>query len=127
MPPARNRPDPPVGPHESRFVSCQARAAVANTRAEEVRTEAMIEPDALRDLDDIRADRLAHVRDLVDERDASHEECIRGELDHLGRRDVCPHYRSIDSPEERLDSALSSSAKAPITIRSGLRKSRTAC
>jgi len=63
----------------------------------------MVEPDAFRDLDDVRADRLAHVRDLVDERDASHEERIRSELDHLGRCNVGSDHRCLDSPVERLD------------------------
>src|SRR5947207_1737006 len=59
-------------------------------RTEKVRAEVLVEPDSLCNLDDVRADRLAHVRDLVDERDPGHEKCIRGELDHLGRRDVRP-------------------------------------
>src|SRR6266576_4709918 len=78
-------------------------AAVANPRAQEVWSEAMVEPDPLRNFDDVRTDRLAHVRNLGDERDPGHEKCIRGELDHLGRRDVRPQYWRLDSPVERLD------------------------
>src|SRR5712691_132306 len=98
-----DKPDLSVETHESRLVSGQARAAVANAGAQEMWAEAMVEPDTLRHLDDVRADRLAHVRDLVDERDAGHEERIRGELDHLGRRNICLDNRSLDPAVETLD------------------------
>ena len=38
--------------------------------------------------DDVGAGRLADVRDLVDERDARHQERVRRELDHLRRVDI---------------------------------------
>src|SRR5438093_797584 len=98
-----NKPDLSVETYESRFVSGQAGAAVANSRTQEMWAEAMVEPDTLRDLDDVRADRLAHVRDLVDERDARHQERIRGELDHLCRCNVRSDHRRLDSPIQRFD------------------------
>src|SRR5204862_386637 len=51
--------------------------------AKEVRAEAMVEPDAFGDLDDVGVGRLADVGDLVDERDPRHQERVRRELDHL--------------------------------------------
>ena len=60
-------------------------------------------PTPFRDLDDVRAGRLADVRDLVDERDARHQERVRGQLDHLGRVDVGAHDRRVDRRVERRD------------------------
>src|SRR5881409_37568 len=88
-----NEPNAPVVANERRLVSGQATSTVANTGAEEVGAEPMVEADATRDLDDVRADRLADVCDLVDEADPRHQECIRRELDHLGRGDVRPDDR----------------------------------
>src|SRR4051812_50111902 len=60
----------------------EARASVADAGTQEVRAEPMVEADPLRYLDDVRADGLADVRDLVDERDTRHQESIRCKLDH---------------------------------------------
>ena len=81
----------------------EARAAVADPGAQEVRAEPAVEPDALRDLDDVGAGRLADVRDLVDERDPRHQERVRGELDHLGRVDVAADDRRVERLVERRD------------------------
>src|SRR6266540_5832286 len=51
----------------------EARAAVAKPRTEVARSDAQIEAHAVRDLVDVRAQRLADVRDLVDEADPSLE------------------------------------------------------
>src|SRR5439155_24119475 len=93
----------PLDANEDGLVAGEARAAVADACAEEVRPEPVIETDSSSDLDDVRADRLAHVRDLVDERDARHQEGVGGELDHLGRRDVRPNDRRIDARVQSLD------------------------
>ena len=79
----------------------EARAAVADAAAQEVRAEPLVEPDALGDLDDVGARRLADVRDLVDERDAGHQEGVRGELDHLGRVHVAADDRRVQLLVER--------------------------
>ena len=68
-----------------------------------MRAEPRVEPDALRDRDDVGAGRLAHVRDLVDERDTRHQEGVRGQLDHLRRVDVGAHDRRLEPVVERRD------------------------
>jgi hypothetical protein len=75
----------------------EARAAVADAGLEEARPDAPVEADPLRDLDDVRAGRLADVRDLVDERDPRHQRGVRGQLDHLGRGHVRAHDRRLDA------------------------------
>ena len=110
-----------------RLLAAQARAAVADAGAQEVRAEAVVEADALRDLDDVRAGRLADVRDLVDERDARHQERVRGELDHLGRVDVAAHDRRVERRVERGDGVAVARARTRRRrSRSGCMKSRTA-
>ena len=64
--------------------------------------QAVIETNALRNLDDVGADGLADVRDLVDERDAGHQERVRRELDHLRRGHVGDDDRRVDSLVQRL-------------------------
>ena len=71
-------------------------SAVADPGPQEVRPEPLVKPDSLGDLEDVGAGRLADVRDLVDERDARHQEGVRRELDHLGRVDVGAHDRRVD-------------------------------
>ena len=104
----------------------ETRAAEANTRAQEVRAEAMVEADALRDVDDVGADELAHVRDLVDEADARRQERVRGELHELRRRDVGAHDDAVDASCSSTTRSPSASSNAPTTMRSGLVKSATA-
>jgi hypothetical protein len=81
----------------------KARAAVADARAQEMRPEPLVEPDPLRNLDDVGAGRLADIRDLVDERDPRHQERIRSELDHLRGVDVGTHDRCVDAGVETGD------------------------
>src|SRR5579885_2622746 len=81
----------------------KARAPVPDARAQEVRAEAVVEPDTLGDLDDVGAGRLADVRDLVDERDARHQERVGRELDHLGRVDVAAHDPHVERRVQRGD------------------------
>ena len=83
----------------------EAAAAEADPGAQEVRPEPVVEPDAARHLDDVGADELADVRDLVDEADARREEGVRRELDELGRRDVHAEELGLD-PVVQLDDAL---------------------
>ena len=78
-------------------------AAATDARAQEVRAEPMVEADAFGDALDVGADELADVRDLVDERDARHQERVRRELDHLGGVDVCAHDGRVDARVQRLD------------------------
>ncbi len=79
----------------------EAAAAVADSGAQEMRAEAVVEADPLGDLDDVGAGRFADVRDLVDEADARHEERVRGELDHLGGGDVGADDRCAERLVER--------------------------
>ncbi len=68
-----------------------------------MRAEAVVEPDPARDLFDVRADQLADVRDLVDEADPRHQKGVRGQLDHLRRRDVRAHHHRVELLVELLD------------------------
>ena len=70
-----------------------------------MRPEPVVEADAARDLDDVGADELAHVRDLVDEADARREEGVGRELDELGRGDVDAEELGLD-PLVQLDHAF---------------------
>src|SRR3954465_13488925 len=65
----------------------EARASVADAGTQEVRGESWAQGDPPRYPDDVRADGLADVRNLVDERDTRHQESIRCKLDHLRRSD----------------------------------------
>src|SRR5439155_25726173 len=71
--------------HKDRLVAHETGPAEANPSTQEMRTEPVVEAHALRNVDHIRADELAHVRDLVDEADARREERVRSELYELGR------------------------------------------
>ena len=105
----------------------EAGAAEADAGAQEVRAEPVVEADALRDVDDVGADELADVRDLVDEADARREERVRGELHELGRRDVRAHDLGLDAADAaRRRGRRRSSSNAPTTSRSGFMKSATA-
>ena len=76
----------------------EAAAPQADARAQEVRAEPVVEPDAARDVDDVGADELADVRDLVDEADTRRQEGVRGELDHLRRVHVGAYDRGRRFP-----------------------------
>ena len=58
----------------------EARAAEADPGLQELRADAVVEAHAARDLDDVGAGLLAHVRDLVDERDLRRQEGVGGSL-----------------------------------------------
>ena len=62
----------------------ETRPPEANPGPQEVRADAVVEPHPLCHDRHVRPDLLAHVRDLVDERDLGGEEGIRAVLDHLG-------------------------------------------
>src|SRR5215212_699852 len=66
----------------------QARAAPADPRTEKASPYALVEPDAVGHLRDIRADQLAEVGDLVYEADLGRKEGVGSILDHLGARQV---------------------------------------
>ena len=97
----------------------EAGSAVPDSCTQEVPADAVVEAHALRDLDHVRAGRLADVGDLVDERDAHHQRRVRRELDHLRRGDVRPDDGCVDAGVEASMTSASASSKAPMTIRSG--------
>ncbi len=88
---------------QRRDVLAEAASTPADPGAEEVRTEPMIEPDALGDALNVRPDELADVRDLVDEADSRGQERVGRELDHLRGGDVRPNDRCVDAGVEGLD------------------------
>ena len=105
----------------------EARAAVARTRVQELEPDARVVAHADRDLADVGVDRLAQVRDRVDERDLGGEERVRRVLDHLGRRRVGDEHRRVHAAVELARRAPPTRGSSqPITTRSGCRKSRTA-
>ena len=63
----------------------EAGAAEARYRMQELRPDAVIEPDTARHLLHIGADALAQIGDFVDERDLGGEECIGCLFDEFGR------------------------------------------
>ena len=74
----------------------EAGAAEADPGLQELRPDAVVEAHAARDLDHVGAGLLAHVGDLVDERDLRGQERVGGELDHLGALDVGAHDRRVE-------------------------------
>src|SRR5215213_898293 len=88
---------------QERDVLRETRAAEPDAGAQIARPDTGVEAHPPRDVVHVGADELAHVRDLVDEADARAEERVRCELDHLGRRDVGPDYRSVEPDVELLD------------------------
>ena len=82
--------------HKHRLVAHETGPAEANTGAQEMRTEPVVEAHALRNIDNIGADELAHIRDLVDEADPRREEGVGRELDELGRGDVDAEKLGLD-------------------------------
>ena len=63
----------------------EARAAIAGPGMQELRADALVEPDALRDLLHVGAGLLAEIGDLVDEGDLHRQERVGRILDQLGR------------------------------------------
>ena len=57
----------------------------------------MVEAHARRDVGDVCAHELAHVRDLVDEAHARREECVRGQLHHLRRGHARTDDRRVET------------------------------
>ena len=74
----------------------EAGAAEADPGLQELRADAVVQAHPARDLDDVGAGLLAHVGDLVDERDLRRQEGVGGELDHLGALDVGAHERRLE-------------------------------
>src|SRR5258707_5403648 len=68
---------------QRRHVLREARAAETDARAQEMRPEPVVEPDASCNVDDVRADQLADVGNLADEADARGQERVRRELYEL--------------------------------------------
>ena len=62
----------------------KAGAAEAGAGMQEFRADAVVEPDAARDVLDVGADLLAEIGDLVDEGDLGGEEGVGGIFDQLG-------------------------------------------
>ncbi len=81
----------------------EARAAEAEAGTQEARADPGIEPHAAGDEVDVRADLLAHVRDLVDERDLGRQERVRGVLDHLRGGHVGDQLGAAERAVERRD------------------------
>ena len=82
----------------------KTRAAEADARPEESRADAIVEAHAAGDLGDVGTELFRHVRDFVDEADLGREECVRGELDHLGGRHVGADQRGLERRVDRFDS-----------------------
>ena len=61
----------------------EARAAEAGAGMQELRADAVVEPDAARDLLHVGADLFGEVGDLVDEGDLGREERVGGVFDQL--------------------------------------------
>jgi hypothetical protein len=81
----------------------EAASTEADSGPQERRSDPVVEADPLRDGEHVGAGRLAHVRDLVDERDARDQGRVRRELDHLRRRDVATDDGRVDARMQRLD------------------------
>ena len=81
----------------------KARAAVADAGLQEVRPDAVIETHAVGHGAHVGAHHLAHVGDLVDERDLGGQEGVGGVLDHLRRGHVGAYNHSVDTAVELLD------------------------
>ncbi len=88
---------------QRRDVLREARAAVARSGVQELEPDAGVVTHADRDFADVGVDRLADVRDGVDERDLRREERVRGVLDHLRRRGVGDEHRRVDPLVELAD------------------------
>ena len=73
----------------------EARAAVAGARVQELEPDARVVAHAERDLAHVGVDRLAQVRDRVDEGDLGGEERVRRVLDHLCRRGIGDEDRRL--------------------------------
>ena len=78
-------------------------ASVADAGIEEEGTDPAVEPHAFRHDLDIGIDPLANSRDLVDERNSSGEECVRGVLDHLGSVEIGDEDRRVELAVQRSD------------------------
>ena len=74
----------------------EARTAVARARVEELKADAGVVAHSDRDFVRVGVDRLAQVRDRVDERHLGGEERVRRVLDHLGRGGVGDEHRRLD-------------------------------
>ncbi len=82
--------------HGDVLVAGQAAAAVADARAQEVAADPLVQAHRVGDHADVGAHLLAHVGDLVDERDLGREEGVGCVLDHLGAGRVGADDRRVD-------------------------------
>jgi len=91
----------PPFPRQRLYVLREAAAAEADAGVEEVRPDAVVLADAEPHLIHIRPHPLAHVRNLIHERDARGEERVGGVLDHL-RRALIDDQDGVPLAHERL-------------------------
>ncbi len=83
----------------------KAGAAEAGTGMQEFRADAVVEPDAARDLLHVGADLFGEIGDLVDEGDLGREERIRGVFDQLGGAPLGEHQRRLVQRQRPVDVA----------------------
>ena len=72
---------------------------------QEFRADAVVEPDAARDLLHVGADLLGQIGDLVDEGDLGREERVRGIFDQLGGAPLGEHQRRLVERQRPVDVA----------------------
>ena len=81
---------------ECRDVLREATTAIANAWPQEALTDARVHTHPARHLLNIGTDAFADVGNLVDEGDLRRQKCVRGQLDHLGRRNIGRQNRSVE-------------------------------
>ena len=90
---------------ESTRVLREARASETRTRVQKFRANAIVEPNAARDLLDIGADFLRQIGDLVDEGDLGGEESIGRIFDQFGGAPRGEHQRRLVQRQRPVDVA----------------------
>src|SRR5205085_3357219 len=83
----------------------EAGAAISGSCVEEFRTDAVVETDPPGDVLDVRADRFAEVRNLVDEGDLGREEGVRRIFDQLGGPPAGEQKRRLVEVQRTVDFA----------------------
>jgi hypothetical protein len=81
----------------------------AEAGAQELVPDALVVPDCLSDLRNVRAGHLAYLGHRVDERNLGGKKCVRGHLDELGSGEVGAH----DGRAGREDGCVGSLKKLP--------------
>ena len=109
---------------ERRDVLREAAAAEAEPGLRKCGPRRWSSPTPVGDVDDVGADELADVGDLVDEADPRREKGVRCELDHLRGGDVRLHDRRIERRVQLGHPLCVRGSNAPITTRPGCMKSR---